>query len=415
MKVYGLRLYLTIVDVDLGDFTLGVEALSFTWEGRVRAIVDFLRSFGIFIFMIFMVSIFGVGCSIFPQNQTGEGISTPHPKATTVQQTPRPSKIPELIPTQIEDTPDGDRPLPPLYLTIIIHNEEDMQDGTQPKDHIPDYDGDETLMLHFTKALRAFSQMASEHGARINFGSDWTFSKGVSNFDPTFYTDLESMGHEIDAHAHESFVLYHDVRDFITRASGNPSHVASGMNEQSIQRQMEYFDQYYPEFQILWGVSLPGHGAGECIATWVWRPSRTEWTVHDPEGKYIYIGHGELMNSLDLIQEAIDNRSLDRVNTYAVFATPRDFKAGHGEEGIDPDWITDPGSHNYWENRIQWWDEFLSEIDVWVDQGELEYATLSEIVELFGAVESRMSFHFEDCPRSDKSMTDRTREAGYFR
>jgi hypothetical protein len=290
-----------------------------------------------------------------------------------------------------------------------------MQDGTQPKSHIPDYDGDENLMLHFSMAMRAFAEMAERHGAKINFGSDWTFSKGVANFDPTFYGDLEAMGHEIDAHAHESFILYHEVREFISEAGGHPTSVASGMNERTIQEQLAYFDHYYPEFQILWGVALPGHTAGECIATWVWRPSRTNWAEHDPQGKYIYIGHGELMNSLDLIQEAIDKRSPDRMNTYAVFATPRDFKAARGTEGIDPNWMTGPDSHDYWENRLQWSDDFLTEIGTWVERGEVEYATLSTIAEIFAGVESRLVFDFDDCPRSEQSMTERTRSVGYYR
>jgi hypothetical protein len=381
----------------------------------VRVVVDFFRMFRSFTLIVIVFSAFGAGCSTFTQVAGKDASSTPRLETTIDQQNPFPSMTPGLAPTQMEANPDGPRNFPPLYLTIIIHNEEDMQAGTQPKEHIPDYDGDEVLLLHFTKVMRAFATMAGQHGAKINFGSDWTFSKGMANFDPAFYSDLESMGHEIDAHAHESFIDYHLVRDFITQAGGHPTHVASGMNEQSIQRQMDYFDTYYPEFQILWGVSLPGHGAGECIATWVWRPSREDWTEHDPDGKYIYIGHGELMNSLDLIQKAISNRSSDRVNTYAVFVTPRDFKAAYGSEGIDPLWMTDPGSHDYWENRVQWWDDFLSQVDVWVESGEVEYATLTDIAGYFKAVESRLVFDFDDCPRSDESMTDRTRKAGYYR
>jgi len=352
------------------------------------------------------------GCN-FPQ----EGQFEPTNQARSTNDLPVqhvPTQAAEQPPNSDHNTPSSEQPLPPLYLTIIVHNEEDMQDGTQPKDHIPDYDGDEGLMLHFTKAMRAFAQMANQHGAKINFGSDWTFSKGVMNFDPTFYTDLESMGHEIDAHAHESFILYHEVRQFISQAGGHSTNVASGMNERSIQQQMTYFDQYYPEFQVLWGVSLPGHTAGECIATWVWRPSKVEWTEHDPQGKYIYIGHGELMNSLDLIKDAIDGRSRDRMNTYAVLATPREFKAARGTQGIDPNWMTDPDSYNCWENRLQWWDDFLSEIDLWVSEGMVEYASLTEISEIFEAVESRLVFDFNDCPRSEESMTDRTRAVGYY-
>lgn len=134
--------------------------------------------------------------------------------------------------------------LPPLYLTIIVHNEEDMSQGTVPKLQIPDYDGDEALMHHFAEAIRAFARMAQEHGAVINFGSDWTFSRGVALYEPGLYGDLEAMGHEVDAHAHESSVRYHEVREEISLAGGRPTRVASGMNEQDIQDQLNYFDAF---------------------------------------------------------------------------------------------------------------------------------------------------------------------------
>ena len=43
--------------------------------------------------------------------------------------------------------------LPPLYLTIVIHNEEDMGGGVIPKANIPDYDGDEALTHHFADVI----------------------------------------------------------------------------------------------------------------------------------------------------------------------------------------------------------------------------------------------------------------------
>ena len=304
--------------------------------------------------------------------------------------------------------------LPPLYLTIIIHTEEDVSKGSQPKPSIPDYDGDQALMLHFTKALRAFTEMVNRHGAKINFGSDWTFSKGVQEFDPTFYAELENMGHEIDAHAHESFILYHQVREYIIQAGGDPSIVASGMNEQEIQQQLEYFDDQYPDFQILWGVSLPGHTPGECMASWAWKPSRGDWEQHDPAGRYIYIGPGEQVNSLAALESAIQNRRADLVNTYAIFLSPRELKAAPGAEGINPDWTTKPDSHDYWENRIQWWDDFLSEIDVWVAEGKVEYATLTQIGEIFSEAETRLSFEGNACPRSEDGLAARNRAVGYY-
>jgi hypothetical protein len=321
-----------------------------------------------------------------------------------------PAATDKPAPTPASATHEG---LPPLYLTVIVHNEEDVGKGTKPKPNIPDYDGDEAVMHHFGAVMREFGAVVQKHGAKINFGSDWTFSRGVAQFDPTFYTDLEAMGHEIDAHAHESHILYHEVREEIVAAGGHPTHVASGLNEEEIQERMAYFDTLYPELRILWGVSLPGHPAGECIAPWVWRPSRTNWVEHDPGGAYIYVGHGELVNSLDGIQRAIDGRSPERVNAYGVFAAPRGFKAAAGTQGIAEAWTAKPESHDYWENRLAWWDDFLTGIDALVERGDVQYVSLSEIADVFVQSEGRLDFDFGEPPRSDAPLMRRTIAAGY--
>lgn len=306
---------------------------------------------------------------------------------------------------------DGD--LPPLYLTLVIHNEEDTHGGVTPKANIPDYDGDETLMHHFAAAMRAFAQMAASHGARINFGSDWTFSRGAALYEPGFYADLEALGHEVDAHAHESFVPYHQVREEITLAGGHPTHVASGMNEETILEELGSFDAAYPEFQILWGISLPGHGEGECAAAWTWRPSPDDWTVHDPDGRYIYIGHGELLNSLAAIRQAVADRRADRLNTYAAFLSPREFRAATGSPGIAEQWTAPTSSIHYWENKLAWWDDFLTQIDPLVAAGAVRYASLTEIADRFVATEDALDFEFGEVPRSDLSMRARNIKAGY--
>ena len=301
----------------------------------------------------------------------------------------------------------------PLYLTIVVHNEEDTSRGVVPKANIPDYDDDPALMSHFATGMRAFSQMAADHGAFINFGSDWTFSRGAARYEPGFYADLEAMGHEIDAHAHESSVLYKEVREAIVLAGGHPTAVASGMDETAIHAELAYFDHRAPEFEILWGVSLPGHGAGECVASWVWRPAFEDWTVHDPSSRYIYIGHGELLNSLDAIEAAIDARDPSRINTYAVFVNPREFKAAFGKPGIADPWTASIDSASFWRNRIAWWDGFLDAVDVWVEAGLVEYASLTRIAEIFVEAEPDLVFDWEDVPRSDLPMHARSLASGY--
>jgi hypothetical protein len=308
---------------------------------------------------------------------------------------------------------DAAEDLPPLYVTIVIHNEEDVSRGIVPKASIPDYDGEEALMHHFAMAMRAFARMAADHGARINFGSDWTFSRGVARYEPSFYTDLEAMGHEVDAHAHQSSVPYHDVRAEIVLAGGTPTHVASGLNEEEIQDQLAGLDAVYPEFQILWGVSLPGHGAGECIAPWAWRPSHDDWTVHDPDGPYLYIGPGELVNSIVAVRRAVDGRHADRVNTIAVFVSPREFLAATGAAGIASQWTAPIDSIHYWENRIEWWDRLLGQIDLLVRAGVVQYASLTGIAEVFLDREAELHFDGGEIPRSDASMHARNVKAGY--
>ena len=312
-------------------------------------------------------------------------------------------------------SPGTDQDIPPLYLTLVIHNEEDMSRGVLPKTQIPDYDGDAILMAHFAGAMRAFAEMAQTHGARINFGSDWTFSRGVTLHEPDFYAEIEAMGHEIDAHAHESSVRYHEVREEILLAGGSPTDVASGMNEEEIAEQFEYFDVHYPEFRVLWGVALPGHVAGECIAAWVWRPSRDDWTTHDPLGRYIYIGQGELVNSFDAVRRAVAARRADRVNTIALFVSPREFKAAAGTAGIEAQWTASTDSVHFWRNRFEMWDDLLDEIDALVDAGAVAYASLTEIVTIFEAREAagELDFVFGEVPRSDASMRARNLRAGY--
>jgi hypothetical protein len=301
-----------------------------------------------------------------------------------------------------------------LFLTIIIHSEEDVGSCKNQKPQIPDYDGDETLTLHFTDVLREFGEMVESHGAKINYGTDWTFAQAVAKYDPDFFTDFEAMGHEIDAHAHESCDdhLYHDVQQDIIDAGGSPTTVASGMTEGEIQHQLTYFDRYYPEFSILWGVALAGHDEGEETSSWVWRPNRDNWLEHNPNGRYIHIGHGDYANSVDYVEDALANRYDNRINTYAVFTKPREWLAEIGTPGIPEQWTVTKKDPSYWENRLGWWDNFLTELD---GLDGVHYSTLTEIADIFVAYEDQLDFNFDtdNHPRSNIPGPTKNSQAGY--
>ncbi len=279
----------------------------------------------------------------------------------------------------------------PLFLSVIIHAEEDIGGNNKIKNQIPDYDGDKELMLHFTKVMREFAEFCEQHGAHVNFGSDWTFADGVRLYDPGFFTDLEAQGHEIDPHAHESHVAYHEVRQRIIAAGGSPTPVASGLVESQIDAKMAYFDGRGSEFKILWGVANAGHGSGEVRSGWVWRPSRTDWLEHDPGARYIVIGGGEMGTDVSSVKAAIDGRRSGQLNTYSVFVTPRWFLAARGAPGIPEQWTTDRNSPDYWENRLATWEAFFSGLDSYTAAGTLRYATLTTVADLFEQNEGRVA------------------------
>jgi hypothetical protein len=299
----------------------------------------------------------------------------------------------------------------PLYLTFVIHTEEDINKYGVEKENNMDYDGDEQLLLHATMTMRKLAEIAQNHGVKINFGTDWTFANGVEYYDPTFFTDIESMDHEVDAHAHESHILYNEVREDIITAGATPTQVVSGMEENEIYEQMEYFDtnNYFTTF---WGVALADHTAGESIAGYVWRPSRQDWTKHDPNGDYIYIGPGGHVNSVDYIIDSIENRKENTINTYSVFANPRQFKASK-TSGIEDKWTAKPESYEYYETRLEWWDNFFTELEPYVESGQLEYVTLTEVSEIFIASENNLIFIDGEIQRSKTTLTSLNTQEGY--
>jgi hypothetical protein len=313
----------------------------------------------------------------------------------------------------LHEQPDTEDYMSPLYLSVVVHVEEDTGANNTPKNNVPDYDGSKQIFDHFSNAMSGFAVIASSHGAKINFGTEWTFADGVKNYRPSFFSVLESIGHSIDAHAHESHIDYHEVRASIAEAGGSPTSVASGMREDNIYQEMAYFDILYPEFQILWGVASAGHGEGEPVAGWVWRPSGTNWEQHDPGGNYINIGGGEGVNSVEAVKAAVANRENGRINTYSVFLNPRHFKAEKGTAGIPETWTTTKKSCDYWVNRLAWWDDFFDEIDSLTAQGNIVYASLTEVAGIFVENEGSLSFPPGTIPRSTIPATQRNIQAGY--
>jgi len=169
---------------------------------------------------------------------------------------------------------------------------------------------------------------------------------------------------------------------------------------------MTYFDAIYPEFDIFWGMAVPGHGGGEELTGYVWWPARDNWFRHDPDGRYIYIGHNLQGNDIASIEQALGQLYPIGINTYSLIAITRFFMADPGTLGIPEEW-TAPANHRHnWKNQLAFYDELLTQIDAYVASGQVEYLSLTEVKELFIHNEDALDFDFdlEDIPRSSKPL-----------
>src|SRR3990170_3012352 len=109
--------------------------------------------------------------------------------------------------------PEGSAaPLPPVYVTIVSHNEE-------PLGGRPDYTADLAYYLQNRDLVKLLAETIASRGATYNFQSDWNYLKAVAMYDVGTVTTntagknivrwmREDLGVEVDPHAHETQYNY---------------------------------------------------------------------------------------------------------------------------------------------------------------------------------------------------------------
>ena len=114
--------------------------------------------------------------------------------------------------------------IPPIYVSIVIHNEETAH-----------YESDPQRFVEERTALVAFADMLATNGAMLNWQSDWTFLRATQLYDKGGHTGglniveyIDSLNFEVDPHAHESNFNYADVAYLIETLGVAPSGVAGG-------------------------------------------------------------------------------------------------------------------------------------------------------------------------------------------
>lgn len=271
---------------------------------------------------------------------------------------------------------------PVLYIVSMMHAEDVIR-----------FDQNEAIFRDFASGLRQVSELLSSHGAKLDFGPDWTFLGGVLNYDEQLITEILAAGHGVHTHAHETsfdeFGNLYDlsvVNQLLNQAGGNGNRIAnggfvqSGPNESNWVGYVSHFkdSQGGQLFDMIIGYKDPQTQVPDSLG-YVIKPNTTQvdWQVEDPHGSILYAGSNmppfEKAGALDFstIRSWMDKRLVElqpnKINTLYWHDTLHNY-----------------GTQEQTTARLAEWESFLSEyLDPKVSSGQIVWKTFSEMVELY--------------------------------
>ncbi len=287
-----------------------------------------------------------------------------------------------------------DTPIPPIYLTVALHIED-----------VPVYANCQAYP-DFREKLLQFAEAFAPYQAAINLQIDYEFFLGVSSCETAGMQSstqgqnvldflAERYGYEIDAHQEGGWDKdgqdnYADIRYLGGQVTTAISENAGGLvwDDHDQWETLTQGEQglLYPNFTwtpeaLTLAVSSQHHlgdFTDDDIASGVWNPKGAgdDFWVHDPNGPMIYIGPGEYDNwgskrgkrsTFDFVQDVLtqlEDGQLDRNSIYtATIAVPQRI-IFHPEDHI----------------KLQ---TVLEQISTLVTGGNIEYATYSQVVEIW--------------------------------
>jgi len=233
-------------------------------------------------------------------------------------------------------------------------------------------------------SLRLLSTLFASHGAKLEFGPDWTFIEGVKQFDPALLTDLLATGHGIHTHAHESQFDLGEVNARLLQAGlsenvvGNGGFLKSGPGGTNWVGYMTSFTDDSEDQLFDVGIGYKNPNTQEIVGIGhAFRPSITgDWTVHDPGGPLIYLG----CNMPESEGAAID---FETIQAWMDDVLTR----------IDPDKVNTmywhDSLHQYGDPvaaqaRLDEWEHLLgSYFDHLVAEGRIEWKTFTEMGQIY--------------------------------
>ena len=272
-----------------------------------------------------------------------------------------------------------------IYVTIVSHNEDDDE-------RYGSYNIKEGY-LEFRDALLKMVDLIMKYNASYDFQPEWKFLEAALKYEKgdvlknTNNKNIlryfkEDLGIQIDPHSHEGYGYnYADVAYLIKQLGVEPSNVVGGfLAYPNIFGEGEIVWEKFREplkgqkydytwnTTVLWGGAVLNHQGDEHPTSGVYRPkNQEEFRVHDPSGNLIVIGTGGYLGNLEkLIDDIYISKKApsDKMYTLSIMFMERDVWLGG-------------------EKKLLQYETILKEVDSYVKQGSVKWATLSEIVEIW--------------------------------
>ena len=259
---------------------------------------------------------------------------------------------------------------PVLYVVSMMHAEE----------AIPFHEN-QRIYQSFATSLEAQRALFDRHGARIDFGPDWTFIEGVKAWDPDQLTDHIAAGHGLHTHAHERKRDLADVSDLLASAGvagnriANGGFLAEGPGGTNWAGYVSSIEDAggAPRFTTAIAYKNAQTQVPDTSGT-CFRPSLSgEWTVHDPAGPLLYLGSnsngvaGEGALDFDTLRSWMDDRleNLDPEATNTLYWHDSLHKYAREQEAAD--------------RRARWEQEFEEYLDPLTEAGRIQWRTFEEM------------------------------------
>jgi hypothetical protein len=273
---------------------------------------------------------------------------------------------------------------PVLYIVSMMHAE----------DNVPFHENAH-LFSDFATNLRRVSDLLSSHGAKLDFGPDWTFLQGVIRHDQVLLTDLLAAGHNLHTHAHSTSFdangrLYDlGVVNGLLAQAGVPANKIANGGFNKIGPDGKNWVAYVANFkdaqggQLFDGIigykdsrtQIPD-SLGYMIAPSI-NSASENWRSEDPNSSMLYIGSN--------MPPFAGAGKLD----FATIRSWLDKKLTLLQAGKINTLYWHDSLHNYsteelTTQRLAEWEQFLVEyLDEKVASGEIQWKTFTEMLDLY--------------------------------